>query len=239
MNVIDCKQGTSQWFQLRAGCCTGSHCADIMGFRKDKAETAARANYRAKLVAEILTGVPQMDGYVSPEMQFGTEQEPFARAAYEMQTGAMVDQVGFVSHDPILRMGGSVDGLVGEEGIIEIKCPKTSTHIGWMLDGAVPAEHEPQISFYLAVTGREWADFVSFDPRLPDPLQLFVKRMWRNPERIAEIEAGVQQFNFEVDKTIERLQELYGKIVIPAQMAAKTALPNMLGVTDEELERYI
>ncbi len=223
------RQQTSEWFQARSGCATGSHGADILSFLKSgKGETKQRADYRAQIVCEILTGQPQMDGYLSPFMEWGIEQEPRARTAYELRKGAMVEETGFEKHATIPRMGGSPDGLVDLQGIIEIKCPKTATHIGWMLDAAVPAEHEPQMSFYLAVTGREWCDFVSFDPRLPEPLQLFIKRLDRNQERIAEIEAAVIQFNAEVDSTIERLQELYGKIVIGAAMAEKSKLPTAL-----------
>ena len=177
-----------------------------------------------------------MDGYVSPYMQWGTDQEPFARAAYELKTGADIDQVGFVSHDTIMRMGGSPDGLVDDDGIIEIKAPKTSTHISWMLDGSVPAEHEPQMSFYLSCTGRKWADFISFDPRLPEPLQLFVKRLQRNEERIAEIEAAVKQFHIEVDGTIDRLREICGDFTIPAQMIEAPNLPEDGFLTEADFE---
>jgi hypothetical protein len=139
-------------------------------------------------------------------------------------------------------MGGSPDALIAEDGLLEIKCPKTKTHIEWFLADAVPPEHEPQMSFYLAVTGREWADFASFDPRLPEPLQLFKKRLWRNPERITEIEEAVKQFNFEVDKVIERLQEIAGPFTLPqAQTQMQTGLPAALEaelqLMDEDIRR--
>ena len=229
------KQQTSEWFQARSGCATGSKCADILAFLKSgKGETKARADYRAQIVCEILTGEPQMEGYLSPFMEWGTETEPKARTAYELKSGVMVEETGFVLHGSIARMGGSPDGLVGDDGMIEIKCPKTATHIGWMLGGVVPEEHEPQMAFYMAVTGRAWCDFVSYDPRLPEPLRLFVVRLERNPERIAEIEAAVIQFNAEVDAQIARLREIAGPFTIPAQMQAKQQSTEGY-VTDDEI----
>lgn len=238
MRVLTSSQGSAEWFAARAGHCTGSHCADIMGFLKGgKGETQKRADYRSKLVVEILMGAPVMDGYLSPEMIWGADQEKNARVAYEMKTAAETELVGFCLHDSIDRMGGSPDALIGEDGLLEIKCPKSKTHIEWMLLDAVPPEHEHQMSFYMAVTGREWADFASYDPRLPQPLQLFTKRLWRDPERIEAIEGAVQQMNFEVDSTIARLKELAGDFELPAQMAAKTQSDDLSEcyLSDEEL----
>lgn len=236
MKVLDVRQGSQDWFQARCGVPTGSHAADIMGFLKKGGESAARANYRAKIVAEILTGEINMDGYLSPAMVWGSDIEPLARTAYELKTGLEVDTVGFVQHEAIERMGGSPDGLLGEDGIIEIKAPNTSTHLKWMLAGVVPEEHEPQMSFYLAVTGREWADFVSFDPRLPERHQLFVCRLERQPERIAEIEASVVQFNAEVDETIALLEAKNPEIVRPSPAQEEMG---DLGLTDADIDAYI
>ena len=239
MTIFSMKQGSSEWFQARAGSCTGSHAADILAMLKNgKGEQKCRADYRLKLATEILTGIPQMDGYLSPAMEWGTEQEPFARAAYEMRTGAVVDAVGFVTHPTIARMGGSPDGLIGEDGGIEIKCPQSITHLRWMLDGQVPDDHQPQMFFYMAVTGRKWIDFVSFDPRLPEPLQMFVERLERDETRIAEIEAAVVAFNAEVDGVIGQLKLIAGvqEFVLPAQMAAKVAEADDLAITDVDIE---
>ena len=214
MKTLDVKQGTSQWFAARAGLVTGSKAADMMSFLKKGGESAARANYKAQIVAELLTGEPEMGGYLSSYMEWGNEQEQFARAAYEVQTGAVVDTVGLVLHSSIERMGGSPDGIVGEDGGLEIKCPKTTTHIKWIIDGVVPEEHRAQMYFYMACTGRAWWDFASFDPRLPDPLQLFVKRLARDEEKIAEIEDSVAQFNREVDEQIAQLKALVGEFPI-------------------------
>ena len=238
MTTFSMRQGSQEWFQARAGSCTGSHAADILAMLKSgKGEQKCRADYRLKLATEILTGIPQMDGYLSPAMEWGTEQEPFARAAYEMKTGAIVDAVGFVTHPTIARMGGSPDGLIGEDGGLEIKCPNSITHIRWMLDGQVPEEHQPQMFFYMACTGRKWLDFVSFDPRLPEPLQLFIERLEAIPERIAEIESAVIQFNAEVDAVIGQLKMIAGvkEFVIPAQMQAKTA-PIEDGITQADID---
>lgn len=210
------QQRSAEWFQARVGFATGSHASDIMDFLKTGKEGAGRRNYRAQIIAEILTGVAVTDGYVSPEMIWGNDNEPAARAAYEIEEGAMVQEIGFVAHPTIPRMGGSPDGLVGADGILETKCPKTATHLKWILEGIVPPEHEPQMSFYLAVTGRKWADFVSYDPRLPKALRMMTIRLERNEGRIAEIEEAVQNFNLEVERTIARLQEICGPFDLPA-----------------------
>ena len=236
MKISSASQGSAEWFTARAGHSTGSHCADIMAFLKGgKGETQKRADYRSKLVVEILTGAPVMDGYLSPEMIWGADQEKNARVAYEMKTGAETELVGFCLHDTIGRMGGSPDALIGEDGILEIKCPKSKTHIEWILAGAVPPEHEAQMSFYLAVTGREWADFASYDPRLPEPLRLFTKRLWRDPERIKAIEEAVQQFNFEVDSTIARLKEIAGNFELPQMAANSVTDPGDWAITDADI----
>lgn len=235
------QQQTAEWFQSRAGCCTGSHAADIMAFLKSgKGEIKARADYRGKIIAERLTGMPDMEGFNSAYMQWGTEQEPFARAAYEREEGVMVEECGFILHPSIPRCGGSCDGFIGDDGIMEIKAPATSTHLRWILDGVVPAEHEPQMSFYLAVTGRKWADFITYDPRLPKQLRMMVIRLQRNEARIAEIEEAVRVFNAEVDAVIDRLRGIMGPFELPAQMQEDERIEaaedfGELGLTEEEL----
>ncbi len=153
MTILDIEQGSPEWHLARCGMVTGSKAADVMYFLKQtkaeevagtKRESADRFKYRIQVVTEILTGLPVWDGFLSPEMQWGTANEPFARAAYEMEEDATVDTVGMVLHDRIPRMGGSPDGLIGTDGGIEIKCPKTTTHLTWMLAGTIPEEHEAQ-----------------------------------------------------------------------------------------------
>lgn len=206
---VPVKQGSAQWLQERVGKVTGSRIKDVMAYRKtgDKGETQKRADYRIELVAEILTGKASQH-FVSEAMVWGTEQEQFARAAYEVSRGTVVDEVGFVPHPSIERSGGSPDGLIGEDGGLEIKCPETTTHIEWIMGGKVPDEHQAQMLFYMACTERKWWDFVSFDSRLPERYQLFVVRMPRDDARIAEIEAEIRKFLGEIDATISKLEAL-------------------------------
>lgn len=199
-------QGTPQWFADRLGKVTASRVADVMATIKS-GEAAARANYRAELVAERLSG-QNTEGFTSPAMERGTELEPFARAAYEAHRLVLVDQVGFVEHPSIIGSGASPDGLVGDLGLVEIKAPNTSTHIGYLTGGTAPSKYHPQMLWQMACTGREWCDFASYDPRLPGNLSLFVVRFERDDKRIKEMEAAVIAFLAEVEETIERLRRM-------------------------------
>lgn len=203
MNVVDFPQGSAEWLAARAGKVTASRIADVLAKIKT-GEAAARRDYRAQLVAEILTGRPQEDGFQNAEMIWGTEQEPLARSAYELSRGVLVDMVGFVLHPTIERAGASPDGVV-DDGLVEIKCPKTATHIQYLLADEVPAKYEPQMAWQMACTGAAWVDFVSFDPRLPEKSQLFVKRLLRDQKRIAEMEAEAKVFLQDVDAIVRRL----------------------------------
>ena len=236
MPAVDVQQGSGEWLQMRAGRVTGSKMADVLSRLKNGGETADRKNYKAQIVAEILTG-NSAQSYVSPEMQWGTEQEPFARAAYEAATGVFVDQVGFYIHPAIERAGGSPDGLVGVDGAIEIKCGKTATHIRWALADEVPPEHEPQMMFYLACTGRKWMDFVSFDPRVSPRYQLFIKRLQRDESRIADINAAVEQFLVEVDLMIEQLDARFP--ALPEPLATHIDTLDVAGLTEEDFKNLI
>lgn len=206
MKILDLPQGSEEWLSARAGKVTASRMADVMAKIKT-GEAAARRDYKAQLVAEILTGKPQDAGYVNAEMQWGTDQEPFARAAYEVSRGVMVDQVGLVLHPSIERAAASPDGLTDDGGLIEVKCPKTATHLQYLIAGTVPAQYQPQMLWQMACTGREWCDFVSFDPRLPEHLQLFVVRFARDDNRIKEMQAEVVVLLTEVDAIIDKLKE--------------------------------
>jgi putative phage-type endonuclease len=205
---MSAEQGTSEWLQEKCGNVGASRVADVMAKIKS-GEAAGRRNYRAELVCELLTGASQ-DFYCSAEMQWGIDTEPFARAAYEISRGVMVDKTGFVMHPNVPRAGASPDGLVGEDGLVEIKCPKTATHIDNLLGKVAPAQYQLQMLWQMACTGRQYCDFVSFDPRLPDALQLFVVRFPRDEKRIAEMEDAVIQFNKEVDEVLEQLRALAG-----------------------------
>ena len=203
IQILDCEQRSPEWIAERIGKVTASRICDVLAEIK-KGEAASRRNYRAEIVIETLTGLPA-DNYVSKEMQWGIDTEPFARAAYELEKDVMVSTVGFANHLAIPRFGASPDGLVGEDGLVEIKCPNTATHLDYLLAGVVPAEYQPQMLVAMACTGRDWCDFVSFDPRMPAHLQLFVRRFERDNFRIAEIEQKVEKFLDEVDEMLLRL----------------------------------
>lgn len=197
-------QGTEAWFADRLGKLTASRMADVLA-RIKSGEAASRANYRAELVAERLSGKRQ-ESFTSKQMQWGTESEPLAISAYEAEFGVLVEKTGLVDHPAIAMSGASPDGLVGDDGLIECKCPDTKTHIETILSDSVPSRYMPQIMWQLACTGRAWCDFVSFDPRMPMEQQLFVKRVQRDEALIAEYEAEAIQFLSEVDATESRLK---------------------------------
>lgn len=204
MKIIEFPQGSAEWLASRAGKVTASRLSDVMAKIKT-GEAAARADYRAQIVAEILTGRPQEDGFTNAAMQWGTETEPAARNSYEARTGVLVDQVGLVLHPSIERAAASPDGLSGD-GLLEIKCPKTATHLQYLIAGTVPAKYHAQMLWQMACTERAWCDFVSYDPRLPEELQLLVVRFERDDKRIKEMEDEVERFLSEVDAIIEQLR---------------------------------
>lgn len=199
------EQRTPEWFAKRLGKVTASRIADLMA-RTKTGPGASRANYLAQLVTERLTGTPT-ESYKSPAMDWGIEQEAAARAAYSARMGVLVDEVDFVDH-PTLQAGASPDGLVGEDGLIEIKCPNTSTMIEYLEDRTIPTKYRLQMQWQLAVTGRDWCDFVAFDPRLPEHLQLLVIREPRNTDLVVEITNEVTRFLAEVERKVAFLKEL-------------------------------
>lgn len=202
-SIVDVPQGSPEWKAARAGRLTGS-CAKHVLAKGKSGEAATRADYRYQLLCERLTGTPADDFFVTKEMQWGTDQEPFARMAYEAQTGIIVRETGFLSCDEIMA-GASVDGDVdGFAGIVEFKCPKTKTHLGWRDAGVAPSEHLPQIICNLWISGAEWCDFISYDPRLPGNLQLFIKRVTRSEVDIQAFEKEAFQFLRELDAMEEK-----------------------------------
>lgn len=201
-------QGSEAWFQARLGKATGSRIADIIAKTKTGYATS-RENYMAQLVCERMTQ-KVAESYSNSAMAWGTETEPLARAAYEVKTGLTVDQVGFVDHPTIAMTGASPDGLVGESGMIEIKCPNTATHIDTLLSSKVPTKYLTQMTWQMCCTGRHWTDFVSYDPRLPENLQLFIKRVEYDPKYASELEQEVVRFLDEVDGKIKQLEKLNG-----------------------------
>lgn len=205
---MDIEQGSPEWFALRLGKVTASRVSDVIAKTKTGHSTS-RANYAAQLVAERLTATVQ-ESFTNAAMQWGTDQEPEARVAYEFLTNRSVAEIGFVNHPTILMSGASPDGLVGDDGLVEIKCPNTATHIETLLGGAVPAKYQAQMLWQMACTGRKWCDFVSFDPRLPEHMQTFIQRMQRDDARIAELEEEVGSFLLEVEQTVRALNRRYG-----------------------------
>ena len=206
LGVVDLsiEQGTDEWKKLRLGKVTASRVSDVMSKVKS-GESASRRNYKMDLVVERLTGLPT-SSFTSPAMAWGVENEKLARMAYEVATGTFVNTVAFVQHPSIEWFGCSPDGLVGD-GLMEIKCPNTANHIDYLLAGVPPAKYVPQMQTQMACTGAKWCDFVSFDPRLPDELQLLVVRLNRDDAYIQEIEVEVKQFLEEVKQVYTQLKE--------------------------------
>ena len=199
------EQGTPEWFAARLGNVTASRVADVIAKTKS-GYSASRENYMAQLICERMTNTVA-ESYSNAAMQWGTETEPLARAAYESYADVLVDQVGYVLHPSINRAGASPDGLVGLFGLIEIKCPNTATHIDTLLSETVPSKYITQMQWQMACTARAWCDFVSFDPRLPDGLQMFVKRVEFDTEYAAMLEEEVTKFLAELDAKIFKLKE--------------------------------
>ena len=199
-------QRTDDWYAARCGKATASRFKDVLARLRNGAPAADRQRYLTELVVERLTGQP-VPAYENAAMRWGAEQEAVARAAYEQRTGATVEETGFVAHDTLMA-GCSPDGLVDWDGLLEIKCPfNTGVHIDTLLNG-MPAEHTAQVQGQMWITGRQWCDFVSFDPRMPVELQLHVQRIQRDPSFIADLEAKVTSFLQQVGTQVEALRRL-------------------------------
>lgn len=205
--MTELEQGTEAWLAARCGRVTASRIADLMATTRS-GWGASRANYAAQLIAERLTGCVQQS-FTNAAMIHGTETEPEARRAYEFFVDRDVQQVGFVAHPQIDMAGASPDGLVGSDGLLELKCPNTSTHIDTLLTGAIPDKYFKQMQFQMACTGRAWCDFASYDNRLPERMRLFVTRVERDKAAIAEIETAVIEFIAEIDDTVGKLLAKY------------------------------
>jgi putative phage-type endonuclease len=194
-----------EWLQSRLGKVTASRVADVIA-KTRSGYSASRDNYMAQLIVERLTGKPS-ESFSNAAMEWGTEQEPHARAAYAARTGELVEEVGFIDHPTIQGAGASPDGIVGE-GLVEIKCPQTNTMLEWILTRTIPARYLAQMQFQMAVTGAKWCDFAAYDPRLPEHLQLLIIRVERDDTRIAEIEAEISMFLGELDDKVNKLNEV-------------------------------
>lgn len=203
------EQRTPEWFATRCGKVTASRIADLMA-RTKTGSAATRTNYASQLVAERLTGSSE-PGFTNAAMQWGIDQEANARTCYEFEHGVKVDEVGFVDHPTIAMTGASPDGLIGDDGMVEIKCPGTTKHIETLRGAGAASGYVKQMQWQMACADRQWCDFVSYDPRMPVEMQLYVERHQRDDEAIAEIAAAVVEFLGEVEKTVADLTALYRK----------------------------
>lgn len=200
-------QGSDEWRQARVGKVTASRVSDVIA-RTKSGWGASRANYAAELIAERLTGQPS-SSYHNSAMQWGTDHESEARDAYEWRTDNVVEQIALVDHPRVAMSAASPDGLVGEDGLLEIKCPNTATHIDTLLDASIPDKYIVQMQWQMACAGRKWCDFASWDPRMPESMRLFIRRVPRDDVRIAQIEKDVELFLAEVRTTVDVLRSTY------------------------------
>jgi putative phage-type endonuclease len=226
------------WMADRCGKITASRISDVLAkATKGAKESASRRNYRAELVCERLTK-RTAERYESWDMKRGTELEPFARSEYELARGTIIENVGFIPHPRIPNTGASPDGLINKDGLVQFKCPKTATHLDWMMAGIVPAEHRPQMLWEMACTNRQWCDFVSYDPNLSEDLQLFIVRFDRDEVAIGELEAEVQKFDAEIENIIAALKSqksLGDRLAESIAMTKQKKTENALYVTEEDV----
>lgn len=203
MSII---QGSEEWHQQRLGKATASRIADIISKTKSGYSTS-RENYAVELALERITGARQ-EMYTNDAMRWGTETEPLARMAYESKTGNIVNEVAMINHPTIAMAGASPDGCIDAEGLVEIKCPNSATHLKTILSGKPDGKYVTQMMWQMACTGRKWCEFTSFDPRFPAHLQIFIKRIQRDDALIASLEAEVIAFLKEVNDVVEQLNNM-------------------------------
>jgi putative phage-type endonuclease len=197
------QQLSEEWFAIRCGKVTASRMGDLMATTRN-GYGASRATYMGELIAERLTGKPA-ERFQSEAMKWGVDNEPHANSAYVFFKDVQIEPVGFVPHPSIENSGASPDGLIGDDGMVEIKCPITATHIDTLITDTIAVRYIYQMQWQMACTGRQWCDFVSFDPRMPPSMQMYCKRITRNPKTIAELEASVKDFLRELDGKIAAL----------------------------------
>ena len=204
MQIInDMAQGSDEWKQLRLGKITASRLSDVMSSGRSGAPSKTRQSYMLQLAAEILTGEAE-DSFSNKYMDWGNACEPQARSMYTFDSGNVVEEVAFVIASD--RFGVSPDGMVGQDGLLEIKCPKTTTQIDRFITGKFPTEYKAQVQGQLLATGRRWCDFVSFDPRISGPAQYFIIRVERDEDYIIELQAKIDTFTYELNNLLELLK---------------------------------
>jgi len=200
-------QGSPEWLAIRCGKVTASRVADVVAKTKS-GPSASRATYMGELIAERLTGQPAAK-FTNAAMDWGTATEAEARTAYAFYHDVDVAEIGFVDHPAIIMTGASPDGLIGDDGLVEIKCPNTATHIETLLTKSIPSKYRTQMMWQLACTGRAWCDFASYDPRMPENMRLFVRRVERCETTISELEKEVCSFLGELDLKVAQLRTAY------------------------------
>jgi len=202
------EQGSPEWFAARLGKVTASRMSDVMAKGRGSAPSATRATYMGQLAAERLSGNAAAS-FTNAAMDWGTECEPQARIGYEFQTDFAVEQIGIVDHPSISMFSASPDGLVGTDGLVEIKCPNSATHIQTLLGANIDRRYHLQMQVQMACTGRSWCDFVSFDPRMPAEMQMHIQRIDRDPDMIGEIEEQTALFLDQLDDMCRQLNEKF------------------------------
>ena len=216
------EQGSQDWHAARLGCVTASRVADVVAKTKS-GYSAARQTYLGQLLSERLTGIPT-ETFQNAAMRWGSDMEAFGVEAYEAVTGLETFQAGFLFHPNLAYAGASPDRLVVPDGLVEVKCPTTSTHIETLLKGEVPERYQIQMQWQMACTGRAWCDFVSFDPRLPEAYQLFIQRLPRDAERIVFLEQEVALFLEELEAKLDALEDLPGLLAHPSLIQSIAAV---------------
>ena len=206
-------QGTTEWLETRRGKITASRISDIMANGRGGKPSATRENYLVELALQRVTGIVSSDGFVSAAMQRGTELEPIARAEYEVTSGNDVDEVDFVDHPLLARCGASPDGLVGLDGLVEIKCPQAKQHLSTLRTRDIDRGYMLQIQWQLACTRRDWCDFVSYNPEFPERLRLVVIRVPRDDGMLEQITAAVQEAEAEICATVAEIEQMNGGAV--------------------------
>jgi putative phage-type endonuclease len=201
-------QRSPEWYEVRLGKATASRIADVVARTKTGYSTS-RQNYASELISERLTGIGAPN-YVSPAMQWGVDHEDAACSLYAERTGFIVTPAEFIDHPEIPWSGASPDRYVEPDGLVEVKCPLTATHIATLLGGSIDGGHLIQMFWQMSCTGRAWCDYVSYDPRLPPRMQLHIQRVERDLSRILELESEVTGFLAEIAERVDRLTALYG-----------------------------
>jgi putative phage-type endonuclease len=209
MDASELIQGSPEWIAARVGSLGASRLHEAVAKTKT-GYGASRANLMAELICERLTGQAAAT-FVNAAMQHGTETEPEARAAYCFYTGRDVTEVGLIRHPKIEQTHASPDGLVDQDGMLEIKCPSSATHMETLLGQSIAAKYETQMQWQMVCAGRQWCDFVSYDPRMPENMRLFIKRVPRDEARIKELESEIASFLLELAVKLSQLNSLYGE----------------------------